>query len=27
MFLGQTDAAGAAASLQTGVSQWFTPGE
>jgi raffinose/stachyose/melibiose transport system substrate-binding protein len=26
MFLGQTDAAGAAAALQTGVSQWFTPG-
>ncbi|GLU88815.1 MULTISPECIES: extracellular solute-binding protein [Agromyces] len=27
MFLGQTDAAGAAAALQTGISQWFTPGE
>lgn len=27
MFLGQTDAAGAAAALQTGVSQWFTPSE
>ncbi|WP_104081050.1 ABC transporter substrate-binding protein [Cryobacterium sp. Y11] len=27
IFLGQTDAAGAAASLQTGVSQWFTPGK
>lgn len=25
MFLGQTDAAGAAATLQTGISQWFTP--
>ena len=25
MFLGQTDAAGAASALQTGVSQWFTP--
>ncbi|WP_136709659.1 extracellular solute-binding protein [Agromyces sp. H66] len=27
MFLGQTDAAAAAASLQAGISQWFTPGE
>ena len=27
IFLDQTDAAGAADSLQTGVSQWFTPGE
>ena len=27
MFLGQTDAAAAAAALQTGISQWFTPGE
>ncbi|WP_350348937.1 extracellular solute-binding protein [Agromyces sp. G08B096] len=27
MFLGQQDAAGAAAALQTGISQWFTPGE
>ena len=27
MFLGETDAAGAAATLQTGISQWFTPGE
>ena len=27
MFLGQTDAAGAAAALQAGISQWFTPGE
>lgn len=27
MFLGDTDAAGAAAALQEGVSQWFTPGE
>jgi raffinose/stachyose/melibiose transport system substrate-binding protein len=27
MFLGQTDAAGAAAALQTGISQWFTPGK
>ncbi|QEO14952.1 extracellular solute-binding protein [Agromyces intestinalis] len=27
MFLGQVDAAGAAAALQTGISQWFTPGE
>jgi raffinose/stachyose/melibiose transport system substrate-binding protein len=27
MFLGETDAAAAAAALQTGVSQWFTPGE
>lgn len=27
MFLGETDAAGAAAALQTGISQWFTPGE
>ena len=25
MFLGQTDAAGAATALQTGISQWFTP--
>lgn len=25
MFLGQTDAAGAASALQTGISQWFTP--
>ncbi|MDI6022587.1 extracellular solute-binding protein [Leucobacter sp. UT-8R-CII-1-4] len=27
MFLKETDAAGAASALQTGVSQWFTPGE
>ncbi len=27
MFLGETDAAGAAATLQTGISQWFTPGQ
>lgn len=27
MFLGQTDAAGVANALQTGVSQWFVPGE
>jgi len=27
MFLGDTDAAGAAATLQEGISQWFTPGE
>ena len=27
MFLGQVDAAGAATALQTGISQWFTPGE
>lgn len=27
MFLGETDAAGAAAALQTGISQWFVPGE
>jgi len=27
MFLGDVDAAGAAAALQTGVSQWFTPGQ
>ncbi|MEV1131809.1 extracellular solute-binding protein [Agromyces sp. NPDC049794] len=27
MFLGQTDAAAAAAALQAGISQWFTPGE
>lgn len=27
MFLGQTDAKGAAAALQTGISQWFVPGE
>jgi raffinose/stachyose/melibiose transport system substrate-binding protein len=27
MFLGEVDAAGAAAALQTGISQWFTPGE
>lgn len=27
IFLGQTDAAGAASALQTGVSQWFTPSE
>ena len=25
LFLGQTDAAGAANALQTGISQWFTP--
>jgi raffinose/stachyose/melibiose transport system substrate-binding protein len=27
MFLGEVDAAGAAAALQAGISQWFTPGE
>ncbi|MRG60003.1 extracellular solute-binding protein [Agromyces sp. CFH 90414] len=27
MFLGQQDAAGAASTLQQGISQWFTPGE
>lgn len=27
MFLGETDAAGAASALQDGISQWFTPGE
>lgn len=27
MLLGETDAAGAAAALQTGISQWFTPGQ
>lgn len=27
MFLGQTDPAGVANALQTGVSQWFVPGE
>ncbi|MGK3954540.1 ABC transporter substrate-binding protein [Microbacterium sp. I2] len=27
MFLGEIDAAGAAAALQAGISQWFTPGE
>ncbi len=27
MFLGEVDAAGAAANLQAGISQWFTPGQ
>lgn len=27
MFLGETDAAGAASALQDGIAQWFTPGE
>lgn len=27
MFLGQVDATGAAAALQTGISQWFVPGQ